>query len=180
MKKTTIAFLLLALVLMPVAAFANDAAATFDAKCKSCHGADGKKLAKADLTSQTIQAKADADLVKFLTSKEYGRALARTNLLQPARASLVEEWIGFVRNEFVTAAAAADLATFASSHLSGESVTVETFANMNGVRAVTDGAFEEILTLGQAAVDERLPVVCEAINAIQQGAAAPAAGGCCA
>lgn len=68
MKKTTIAFLLLALVLMPVAAFANDAAATFDAKCKSCHGADGKKLAKADLTSQTIQAKADADLVKFLTS----------------------------------------------------------------------------------------------------------------
>ncbi|MGN6183458.1 MAG: c-type cytochrome [Thermoanaerobaculia bacterium] len=68
MKKTTIAFLLLALVLVPVAAFANDAAATFDAKCKSCHGADGKKLAKADLTSQTIQAKADAELVKFLTS----------------------------------------------------------------------------------------------------------------
>lgn len=68
MKKTTIAFLLLAMVLMPVAAFANDAAATFDAKCKSCHGADGKKLAKADLTSQTIQSKADAELVKFLTS----------------------------------------------------------------------------------------------------------------
>ncbi|MCC6192562.1 MAG: sugar ABC transporter substrate-binding protein [Anaerolineales bacterium] len=120
------------------------------------------------------------ELVKFLTGQEYGRALARTNLLQPARASLVEEWIGFVRNEFVTAAAAADLATFASSHLSGESVTVETFANMNGVRTVTDAAFEEILTLGRAAVAERLLAVCESIGAIQQGAASRAAAGCCA
>lgn len=66
-KTTTISILILALMLMPVAAFA-DAAATFDAKCKACHGADGKKLAKADLTSAAIQAKADGDLVKFLTT----------------------------------------------------------------------------------------------------------------
>ncbi len=69
MKKTTTAFLLvLAVLLVPVAALAEDAAATFDAKCKACHGADGKKLAKADLTSAAIQGKSEADLVKFLTS----------------------------------------------------------------------------------------------------------------
>lgn len=69
MKKfTTVAILILALVLLPVAAYAGDAKATFDAKCKACHGADGKKLAKADLTSAAIKGKADADLVKFLTS----------------------------------------------------------------------------------------------------------------
>lgn len=67
MKKTT-AILILALLMMPVAAFADDAAATYAAKCKACHGADGKKLAKADLTSPAIKAKADGDLVKFLTS----------------------------------------------------------------------------------------------------------------
>jgi len=66
-KTTTISILILALMLMPVAAFA-DAAATFDAKCKACHGADGKKMAKADLTSDAIQAKSEADLVKFLTT----------------------------------------------------------------------------------------------------------------
>jgi len=69
MKKTTIISLItLALVLAPLTAFAGDAAATFDAKCKMCHGADGKKLAKADLTSAAIQGKDDATLVKFLTT----------------------------------------------------------------------------------------------------------------
>jgi cytochrome c553 len=65
-KTTTISILILALLMMPVAAWADQA--TFDAKCKACHGADGKKLAKADLTSDTIQAKAEAELVKFLTT----------------------------------------------------------------------------------------------------------------
>lgn len=66
MKKTTaISILVLALVMTPLAAYAD---ATFDAKCKACHGADGKKLAKADLTSDAIQAKSEADLVTFLTT----------------------------------------------------------------------------------------------------------------
>lgn len=64
---TTISILILTLLLTPVAAFA-DAAAAYDAKCKACHGADGKKLAKADLTSDAIQGKAEGDLVKFLTT----------------------------------------------------------------------------------------------------------------
>ena len=66
-KTTTLSILILAIALMPLAAYA-DGAATFDAKCKACHGADGKKLAKADLTSATIQGKAEGDLVKFLTT----------------------------------------------------------------------------------------------------------------
>lgn len=63
-KLTTISILVLAIALMPVASFANEA--SYNAKCKACHGADGKKLAKADLTSEAIQAKADNVLVKFL------------------------------------------------------------------------------------------------------------------
>ena len=65
MKKLT-AILILAIVLLPLAAYADQA--TFDAKCKACHGADGKKLAKADLTSAAIQGKSEAELVKFLTT----------------------------------------------------------------------------------------------------------------
>ena len=64
MKKTAI-FLLLAMIIMPVAAYA-DAAATYKAKCQMCHGADGKKLAKANLV--TAAAKPEAELVTFLTT----------------------------------------------------------------------------------------------------------------
>jgi len=106
------------------------------------------------------------ELLKFLTSKEYGRAMARTNFLQPARASLVDEWAGFVQAEF-PAQTDLNIAAFADGHLNGYSVTVETFANMTGVRAITDAAWEEILTLGQAPVEARLKAACEAITAIQ-------------
>ena len=61
MRKT--ALLIAALLLVaPLAAYA-DGAATYNAKCKMCHGADGKKLAKADFS------KPEADLVKFLTTE---------------------------------------------------------------------------------------------------------------
>jgi len=65
---TTIALLTLALILVPLTASADNASALFDAKCKMCHGADGKKLAKADLSSAATQGKDDATLVKFLTT----------------------------------------------------------------------------------------------------------------
>lgn len=63
MKKTAIA-LMLAMTIVPVTAFA-DAAADYKAKCQMCHGADGKKNAKVDLTKV---AKPEAELVKFLTT----------------------------------------------------------------------------------------------------------------
>lgn len=65
MKKTTIASIFVILFLLPTLSFAD---ATFDAKCKACHGADGKKLAKADLSGTAVQGKDDATLVKFLMS----------------------------------------------------------------------------------------------------------------
>jgi mono/diheme cytochrome c family protein len=67
MKKSTIVAILVAVfVLIPVVSFAD--AAIYDAKCKVCHGADGKKLAKADLSGAAVQGKDDATLVKFLTT----------------------------------------------------------------------------------------------------------------
>jgi len=59
MKKTA---LVLATLLLAPALFASEAKTTYEAKCKMCHGADGKKLAKADFT------KPEADLIKYLTS----------------------------------------------------------------------------------------------------------------
>jgi cytochrome c553 len=60
MKKT--ALILAAMMLLSVSAFASDGQATYDAKCKMCHGPDGKKVAKADVS------KPEAELVKFLLS----------------------------------------------------------------------------------------------------------------
>ena len=62
MKKLT-TILVLAVLLIPVAAFADDAKTMFEAKCKMCHGANLEK--KAINTS-----KSDADLVMFLTTND--------------------------------------------------------------------------------------------------------------
>lgn len=65
MKKTAL-FVIATLLILPVGAFADEA--IYKAKCAACHGPDGKKSAKVDLTSDTVQAKADDELVKFLTT----------------------------------------------------------------------------------------------------------------
>lgn len=67
MKKTAI-LVALAMLLVPMASFANDGAAIFKGKCQMCHGADGAKNAKADLGGAKVQGKSDADLVTFLTT----------------------------------------------------------------------------------------------------------------
>ena len=66
MKKVAL-FVALAVLLAPLAAFADEA--LFKTKCVSCHGADGKKNAKKDLTSAAVQDKSDADLVKYLMTQ---------------------------------------------------------------------------------------------------------------
>jgi multiple sugar transport system substrate-binding protein len=107
------------------------------------------------------------ELVKFLISKEYGRAMARTNFLQPARASLIDEWVDFIRAEFPEKTADVNLAAFADGHLKGYSVTAEIFANMGEATRIADAAWHQIFTLGQAPTG-LMKSACRQIEAAQQ------------
>lgn len=93
------------------------------------------------------------NLLKFLISKEYGLAMARANFLQPARASLVEDWVGYIREEFPEKTKDMDIAAFADGHLKGYSVTTEIFPNMDEAKRLAYAAWEQIFTLGKAPVD---------------------------
>jgi multiple sugar transport system substrate-binding protein len=106
-------------------------------------------------------------LLKFLISKDYGRAMARANFLQPARASLLEEWVGFIRDEFPEKAQDVDIAAFADGHLRGYSVTAEIFANMAEAQQVASVAWDQIFVLGEAPVSIMEQVARE-IEATQQ------------
>ena len=93
------------------------------------------------------------ELVKFLISQDYGRAMARAQFLQPARASLVDDWVGYIRADFPEKARDMNIAAFADGHLKGYSVIAETFANMAEATRIANSAWEQILTLGQAPVE---------------------------
>ena len=88
------------------------------------------------------------ELVKFLISKEYGRAMAKANFLQPARASLVDDWIGYIRDEFPQQTEDLDLAAFAEGQREGYSVVAEIFANMTDGKRIAQDAWDQILTFG--------------------------------
>jgi multiple sugar transport system substrate-binding protein len=109
------------------------------------------------------------ELVKFLISKEYGRAMARANFLQPARASLVDEWVRFIGEEFPEKSKDVNVAAFADGHLRGYSVTAEIFANMEQAKQLTYAAWDQIFVLGQAPVED-LETVCREIQEAQSGA----------
>jgi multiple sugar transport system substrate-binding protein len=108
------------------------------------------------------------ELVKFLVSKDYGRAMARANFLQPARASLLDDWISYIREEFPQKSKDVDLAAFADGHLKGYSVTSETFANMAEAKELAYAAWQQIFVLGEAPV-EQMQEVCQQIEAAQRG-----------
>jgi hypothetical protein len=93
--------------------------------------------------------------------------MARANFLQPARASLVEEWIGFIREEFPEPTKEMELAAFADGHLKGYSVTAEVFDNMAEARRLAYATWDKIFTLGQVSV-EQMGSVCRQIEATQQ------------
>jgi len=93
------------------------------------------------------------ELLKFLISKDYGRAMARANFLQPARASLLKDWEQFIRNEFPAQTEDLDIAAFADGHLKGYSVTAEVFPNMADAKRLVYAAWDKIFILGQAQVD---------------------------
>jgi multiple sugar transport system substrate-binding protein len=93
------------------------------------------------------------ELMKFLVSKDYGRAMARANFLQPARVSLVDEWADSIRQEFPEKARDANVSAFADGHVKGYSVTGETAANMAEATRIAQDAWDRILTLGQWPVE---------------------------
>jgi multiple sugar transport system substrate-binding protein len=109
------------------------------------------------------------ELMQFLISKDYGRAMARAHFLQPARASLVEEWVRTIRDEYPTQTQEVDIAAFADGHLQGYSVIAETFANMAEAQRLAAAAWQQIYTLGQAPVGTMVET-CRSIQAAQPGA----------
>jgi ABC-type glycerol-3-phosphate transport system substrate-binding protein len=100
------------------------------------------------------------ELVKFLIGKEYGLAMARTNLLQPARASLVDEWVSLVCQQYPDKARDMDIAAFADGHRNGYSVVTEIHSNMELAGRVTNAAWERIFAMGLDPVDEAMKSVC--------------------
>jgi multiple sugar transport system substrate-binding protein len=108
------------------------------------------------------------ELLKFLISKDYGRAMAKAQFLQPARESLVEEWIQYVRTEFPEKTKDLNIAAFADGHRNGYSVTGEEFANQADAERLAGTAWQQIFTLGQSPV-EILKDVSAKIEESQQG-----------
>jgi len=92
------------------------------------------------------------EFLRFLISPSYGRAMAEAHLLQPARASLVDEWVAIARQQYPAQTKEMDLAAFAEGHLKGYSVTPEIFENQDEARRLTANAWEQIYTLGRAPV----------------------------
>ncbi len=108
------------------------------------------------------------ELLKFLISKEYGRAMAKAQFLQPARASLVDEWIGFIRTEFPGKTEDLNIGAFADGQRKGYSVIGEEFANQADAQRLANAAWQKIFTLGQAPI-EIIKDLSREIEAVQQG-----------
>ena len=101
----------------------------------------------------TLYPKASWELLKFLISQDYGRAMAKANFLQPARASLVQDWVEYIRQEFPEKTRDMDIAVFAEGHIQGYSVVAEIFPNMVDAKRLIYAAWDQIFLLGEQPVD---------------------------
>jgi multiple sugar transport system substrate-binding protein len=93
------------------------------------------------------------EMMKYLISTEYGLAMAQANFLQPARASLVGDWVELVRQEFPEKTKEMDIAVFAEGHLRGYSVVAEIFPDMVKAKQLVYSAWDQIFLLGEQPVD---------------------------
>jgi multiple sugar transport system substrate-binding protein len=107
------------------------------------------------------------ELVKFLVGKEYGKAMAKAHFLQPARSSLVEDWIGYIHEEYPEKAKDMEIAAFADGHLKGYSVVAEIFANQGEAKRAASDVWNQVFTLGQAPVDQ-MRIASDEINKAQR------------
>jgi hypothetical protein len=71
--------------------------------------------------------------------------------------------VRFLREEFPQKVKDMDVAVFADSHIKGYSVTAEVFANMPDAKPIAYAAWDQILTLGQAPM-EQTEAVCRQIQ----------------
>ena len=101
----------------------------------------------------TLYPKASWELLKFLISQDYGRAMAKVNFLQPARASLVQDWVDYIRQEFPEKTKEMDIAVFAEGHIQGYSVVAEIFPNMVDAKRLIYAAWDQIFLLGEQPVE---------------------------
>jgi len=106
----------------------------------------------------TLHPQPSWELMKYLISKEYGLAMAKANFLQPARASLVQEWVDLIREEFPEKTQEMDIAIFADGHIQGYSVVAEIFSNMVEAKQLVYSAWDQIFLLGEQPVDLMIDV----------------------
>jgi multiple sugar transport system substrate-binding protein len=98
------------------------------------------------------------ELLKFLVSRDYGRAMIRHHLLPPARISLVEEWLTEVRMQYPSQAWNMDLEAFIRSDQEGVAVTPEVFSDMGFARPLVEDAWNQIFNLKTAGLDSLINV----------------------
>jgi hypothetical protein len=106
--------------------------------------------------------------MKFLISKEYGQPVAKAHFLQPARQSIVEDWVGYIRAEFPEKAKDVNIAAFADGHINGYSVVTETFANMVGASEIAKRSGMQSIPWAKRPFQRWLPFVREQIEALQK------------
>jgi multiple sugar transport system substrate-binding protein len=92
------------------------------------------------------------ELAKFLTGREAGLMLAKAHFLQPARVSLIDEWIALVREQMPERTKDMELDAFADGQRQGYSVTAEIFPNMEDARRLANAAWDQIFVYGEAPV----------------------------
>lgn len=93
------------------------------------------------------------EFVKFLVSRDFGRAMAHAGLLQPARLSLLNDWAQAVGERFPKHAREVDVSAFADGHQKGYAVTPETASNIGPASKILTEAMEHLITFGRGSTD---------------------------
>ena len=92
------------------------------------------------------------EFMKFLISPRYNRAMIRSHLLQPARASLVNEWLTEARNQYPEKTREINLEVFTEARVKGYAAAPEIFNQQEAAQQLAAAAWERIYTLGRAPV----------------------------
>ncbi|MCP4607508.1 MAG: hypothetical protein GY845_02165, partial [Planctomycetes bacterium] len=93
--------------------------------------------------------------------------IAESNFLQPARPSLVDERVDYIRGDFPKKAKDVNTAAPPDGHIQGYSVTTEVFANMAEAKQITYTEWDEIFTYGHASI-ESMEDACNRIQEAQE------------